>query len=302
MGNTSGDIMAVSSMTGFASTDGIHDNASWLWEIRSVNGKGLDVRLRLPSGYEALEQLVRTACANALKRGNIQISLSIKEQHSAELVVNQAALDQVMSIASKLSENADIEKASVDGILNVRGVLEERQIERSQASKDELIAGMDASFADCLKALVTARQSEGANLTGVLLGQMQQVASNVEAIIADPSRSQEAIRTRLKDQVRNLLEANSDFDEDRLHMEAAILATKADLQEELDRLAAHVDAAKKLIDEGGAVGRRLDFLAQEFNRECNTVCSKSNAGAVTAKGLDLKVVIDQFREQIQNVE
>lgn len=294
--------MAVSSMTGFASTDGMYDNAAWLCEIRSVNGKGLDVRLRLPNGYEALEPQVRAACADVLKRGNVQISISLKEQHSAELVVNQAALDQVMSIASKLSENTNIEKASVDGILNVRGVLEERQIERSQEAKDKLTAEMGAGFSNCLKALVTARQSEGASLTDVLLGQMEQVASKVEAIIADPSRSQEAIRTRLKDQVRNLMEANSDFDEDRLHMEAAILATKADLQEELDRLVVHIKAAKGLIDEGGAVGRRLDFLSQEFNRECNTVCSKSNTGAVTAMGLDLKVIIDQFREQIQNVE
>lgn len=294
--------MAVSSMTGFASADGMSDNAAWLWEIRSVNGKGLDIRLRLPSGYEALETKVRAACAETLKRGNVQISLSLKEQHSAELVVNQAALDQVMNIASKLSENSNIEKASVDGILNVRGVLEERQIERSQEAKDALTADMETSFTQCLKALATARQSEGASLTSVLLGQMRQVALKVNAIIADPSRSQEAIRTRLKEQVRNLLETSSDFDEDRLHMEAAILATKADLQEELDRLVAHVDAAKNLIDEGGAVGRRLDFLAQEFNRECNTVCSKSNTGAVTAMGLDLKVIIDQFREQIQNVE
>lgn len=294
--------MAVNSMTGFASADGIYNNASWLWEIRSVNGKGLDVRIRLPSGYEALEPQVRTACAKALKRGNIQISLSVKEQHSAELVVNQAALDQVVEIATKLSENTDIKKASVDGILNIRGVLEERQVERSPQDNEVLIAQLDASFSQCLKALVTARQSEGASLSAVLLGQMAQVASKVDAIIADPSRTQDAIRTRLKDQVRYLLEANSDFDEERLHMEAAILATKADLQEELDRLAAHVDAAKALIEEGGAVGRRLDFLAQEFNRECNTVCSKSNAGAVTSLGLDLKVIIDQFREQIQNVE
>ena len=294
--------MAVSSMTGFASADGIHDNASWLWEIRSVNGKGLDVRLRLPSGFEALEPQVRAASAKALKRGNIQISLNVKEQHSAELVVNQAALEQVMNIASQLSENTNIEKASVDGILNVRGVLEERQVERSQSDKDKLIAEMSVSFLECLDALVVARQSEGANLTSVLLDQMEQVALKVGAIVADPSRTQDAIRIRLKEQVRNLLEVNSDFDEDRLHTEAAILATKADLQEELDRLVTHIKAAKSLIKEGGAVGRRLDFLAQEFNRECNTVCSKSNAGAVTTIGLDLKVIIDQFREQIQNVE
>jgi uncharacterized protein (TIGR00255 family) len=294
--------MAVSSMTGFASADGIYDNASWLWEIRSVNGKGLDVRLRLPSGFEALEPQVRAASAKALKRGNIQISLNVKEQHSAELVVNQAALEQVMNIASQLSENTNIEKASVDGILNVRGVLEERQVERSQSDKDKLIAEMSVSFLECLDALVVARQSEGANLTSVLLDQMEQVALKVGAIVADPSRTQDAIRIRLKEQVRNLLEVNSDFDEDRLHTEAAILATKADLQEELDRLVTHIKAAKSLIKEGGAVGRRLDFLAQEFNRECNTVCSKSNAGAVTTIGLDLKVIIDQFREQIQNVE
>lgn len=294
--------MAVCSMTGYASSDGICGNVAWMWELRAVNGKGLDIRMRIPSGYEGLEQKLRAQCGDVLTRGNLQISLTAKEQSAAtELVVNQSALDSVLKIAKGL-EDQGYEKPSTDGLLSIRGVLEERHIERSDEEKSELLAAIENGFAEALDALVKARETEGQALADVLRGQVSQIADGVEKVIADPSRSQAAIKERLQQQVQNLIESNSNFDEERLYVEAAILATKADLQEEIDRLLAHIKSAYALLDDGGPIGRRLDFLAQEFNRECNTICSKSNAAPVTAIGLELKVLVDQFREQIQNVE
>ncbi len=294
--------MAVCSMTGYASSDGICGNVAWMWELRAVNGKGLDIRMRIPSGYEGLEQKLRTQCGEVLTRGNLQISLTAKEQSAAtELVVNQSALDSVLKIAKGLEEQG-YEKPSTDGLLSIRGVLEERHIERSDEEKSELLAAVENGFAEALDALVKARETEGQALADVLRGQVSQIADGVEKVIADPSRTQSAIKERLQQQVQNLIESNSNFDEERLYVEAAILATKADLQEEIDRLLAHIKSAYALLDDGGPIGRRLDFLAQEFNRECNTICSKSNAAPVTAIGLELKVLVDQFREQIQNVE
>ncbi|MEP3197140.1 MAG: YicC/YloC family endoribonuclease [Lentilitoribacter sp.] len=294
--------MAVCSMTGYASSDGVCSNVAWMWELRAVNGKGLDVRMRIPSGFEGLEQKMRGKCAEVLTRGNLQISLTAKEQGAAtELVVNQSALDSVLKISKDL-EDQGFDKPSTDGILSIRGVLEERHVERSEAEQAELLAAIEQGFETALNGLVTARKAEGKALADVLLGQVSQISQLVQKVIADPSRSQEAIKERLQNQVKNLIDSNSSFDEERLYVEAAILATKADLQEEIDRLLAHIVSANSLIDEGGPIGRRLDFLAQEFNRECNTICSKSNAANVTAIGLELKVLVDQFREQIQNVE
>lgn len=294
--------MAVCSMTGYASSDGICGNVAWMWELRAVNGKGLDIRMRIPSGYEGLEQKLRAQCGEVLTRGNLQISLTAKEQSAAtELVVNQSALDSVLKIAKGLEEQG-YEKPSTDGLLSIRGVLEERHIERSDEEKSELLAAIENGFTEALDALVKARETEGQALANVLRGQVSQIADGVEKVIADPSRSQGAIKERLQQQVQNLIESNSNFDEERLYVEAAILATKADLQEEIDRLLAHIKSAYTLLDDSGPIGRRLDFLAQEFNRECNTICSKSNAAPVTAIGLELKVLVDQFREQIQNVE
>lgn len=295
--------MAVCSMTGYASSDGVCHDVAWLWELRAVNGKGLDVRMRIPSGFEGLEQKLRRECSAVLTRGNLQFSLTAKEQGaSTELVVNQSALDSVLKISEDLHQRSGIKKPSVDGLLNIRGVLEERHVERSKEQQEQLAEAVEIGFSDALVALNTARQTEGAMLANVLRGQISHIDELVQKVIADPSRTQSAIKDRLKQQVQNLLDANSNFDEDRLHAEAAILATKADLQEEIDRLLAHIEAANTLLNEGGPIGRRLDFLAQEFNRECNTICSKSNASNVTAIGLELKVLIDQFREQIQNVE
>ena len=294
--------MTVCSMTGYASSDGVCSNVAWMWELRAVNGKGLDVRMRIPSGFEGLEQKMRAKCTDVLTRGNLQISLTVKEQGaSTELVVNQSALDSVIKISKDLEEKG-FDRPSTDGILAIRGVLEERHVERSEDEQSELLAAIEQGFIEALNGLITARKAEGKALADVLLGQVSQISQLVQRVIADPSRSQEAIKERLQNQVKNLIDSNSNFDEERLYVEAAILATKADLQEEIDRLLAHIVSANSLIHEGDPIGRRLDFLAQEFNRECNTICSKSNAANVTAIGLELKVLVDQFREQIQNVE
>ncbi|TDH38887.1 YicC family protein [Pseudohoeflea suaedae] len=295
--------MSVQSMTGFARSETRWNGARFVWEIRSVNGKGLDVRMRLPQGFEALEVAARKAVSDAFARGNMQVTLQAGEGAQAiEAVVNEEALEAVIGLVEKLGDRIDARKPTLDGILNIRGILElrEPELEAGQrADRDKAILnGLD----EAIKALVAMREREGAEMVRVLSGQVDRIAELADAVENSPARSQEAIRARLAEQVANLLDAHQSLDMDRIHMEAAILATKADLREEIDRLKAHVGAVRELLAEGGPVGRRLDFLAQEFNRETNTICSKSNAAQVTAIGLDLKVLIDQFREQIQNLE
>jgi len=295
--------MAIQSMTGFARHEGEAPGCRFVWELRSVNGKGLDLRLRLPQGYEALEQPVRKAAALALTRGNLQVSLSVSATGAAvEAVVNEAALEAVIDLVNRLGDRIDARKPALDGILAIKGVLEFRDPELSdetRAARDQAIL---AGFQTALEALKAMRQSEGAALATVLGEQVDQIEALTLAVEADPSRSPEAIRARLAEQLASLMDAGAGLDRDRLHMEAALLATKADLREEIDRLKAHVAATRALLSGDGGAGRRLDFLAQEFNRETNTICSKSNAAPVTAIGLDLKVLIDQFREQVQNLE
>lgn len=217
-------------------------------------------------------------------------------------MVNEAALEAVIALIDRLDERLDARKPALDGILNIRGVLEFRDPELSEEARERRDAEILAGFAAALGDLATMRLAEGAALKKILSEQIDRVEALTLAVEADPSRLPEAIRARLQEQVANLMNTGAGLDRDRLHMEAALLATKADLREEIDRLKAHVEAARALLSGEGAAGRRLDFLAQEFNRETNTICSKSNAASVTAIGLDLKVLIDQFREQVQNLE
>lgn len=295
--------MAIQSMTGFARHQGETANCRFVWELRSVNGKSLDLRLRLPQGFEALEQPVRKAAAAALTRGNLQVTLSVSATGAAvEAVINDAALEAVINLVNKLDARIDARKPALDGLLNIKGVLEFRDPQLSDADRAARDQTILAGFADALGNLKAMRRSEGAALAKVLGEQIDRIERLTLAVEADPSRSPEAVRARLAEQVANLIDAAAGLDRDRLHMEAALIATKADVREEIDRLKAHVDAARALVQGEAAAGRRLDFLAQEFNRETNTICSKSNAAAVTAIGLDLKVLIDQFREQVQNLE
>ncbi len=295
--------MALQSMTGFARREGTTGRWRWAWELRSVNGKGLDVRIRLPQGLERLENDVRRLIGERFSRGNMQASLSVSAaENRFETLLNQEALAAVLALRDQLGGIIDPTPLQLDTLLSIRGIIEFRETEDSE----DALAVRDAEIADgllvALSDLRSMREHEGAALGRVLNDHVSTIEGLTVTIEGDPSRSPREIAARLAAQVAMLMDTAGKFDQDRLHAEAALLATKADLREEIDRLKAHVVAARELLARGGPVGRKLDFLAQEFNRESNTICSKSNASAVTAAGIELKVVIDQFREQIQNLE
>ena len=295
--------MALQSMTGFGRSQGGFDETGWIWELRAVNGKALDVRFRLPAGMEAIEAQLREALSARILRGNVQVSLQMEEGGASVLpVLNEEALKAAEKIVARVSEKTGMPPAGMDALLAIRGVVEYREATADPAAADARHEALLKSFAGAVAALEKARLQEGAAIGGVLAGQIDEIERLTLAVAGDPSRSAENIRERLAAQLARLMEAASSLDEQRLHQEAALLATKADLQEEIDRLIAHIASARALLAEGGAVGRKLDFLCQEFNRECNTICSKSNAVAVTSFGLEMKVVIDRFREQVQNIQ
>ena len=294
--------MSLQSMTGFARLDGHTGRHQWAWELRSVNGKGLDVRLRLPPGFERLETEARRVLAGRFARGNIQAGLSLQTGESrVEAVVNQAALDAVMALKERLGDTVDPAPLKFDTLLSIRGIVDFKDV----ADDEQELAALDSDLIQALERAATAmaamREAEGAALAAVLLAQIGAIKKLTRIVETDPSRTPEQIRARLEAQLAALME-DKVLDRDRLHQEVAILATKADVREEIDRLKSHIAAARDLLRKGGPVGRKLDFLAQEFNRESNTICSKSNSAAVTAAGIELKVVIDQFREQVQNLE
>ncbi|SDB44296.1 YicC/YloC family endoribonuclease [Bauldia litoralis] len=294
--------MALNSMTGFARADG-GDAMRWTWELRSVNGKGLDVRIRLPSGFERIERDARDRCTTKLGRGNVQVSLSTTTVAGAQtLTINEDVLARVIDAMARIGQKIEAQPPTLDGILALRGVVEVEDIAADETARDaldvEILAGLDAALVD----LAAMRGREGAAIGALLSARLDELASLTAAAEASPARQPEAIRARLAEQVATLLDAAPALDPDRLHQEAVLLATKADIREELDRLHAHIAATRDLLAEGGPIGRRLDFLAQEFNREVNTLCAKSNDRALTAIGLDMKAVVDQLREQIQNLE
>lgn len=295
--------MALQSMTGFARREGTSGRYRWAWELRSVNGKGLDLRLRLPPGLDRLEIDVRKLVSLQFSRGNIQANLSISaDENRFEAVVNQGALATVLALRDQLADIIDPAPLKLDTLMAIRGIIEFRETPEGDdavVSRDaDIMAGLEAAIID----LRSMREQEGEALARVLLDQVATIEALTDTIERDPSRSPAEIASRLAAQVALLMDAASGFDRDRLHAEAALIATRADLREEIDRLEAHASAARELMRKGGPIGRKLDFLAQEFNRESNTVCSKSNAAAVTNAGIELKVVIDQFREQVQNLE
>ncbi len=296
--------MVLSSMTGFARVEGTGRSCRWTWELRSVNGKGLDIRLRLPAGLEDLEAPIREAASKRLKRGNITIGLSLqRDQGEAVLRINETALEAVLAAIQILHRRLpDAAPPSLDGILTHKGVLELKETEDDEEARAQLRDGLMTSFNAALQGLTAMRQAEGSAIRDILMAQLQSIDNLTRQAEDHPARTVEAIRDRLRKQVEMLMDAGATLDPQRLHQEAALLATRADIREELDRLYAHVAATRELIGNGGSVGRRLDFLAQEFNRETNTLCSKSNDTTLTAIGLDMKAIVDQMREQIQNLE
>ena len=295
--------MSIKSMTGFARSDGRHDEASWHWEIRSVNGRGLDVRLRLPPGLEALEQPVREAISARFARGNISANLTLKRSSAdVELRLDEDNLQQVLQAADRISQITGGGRPSVESLLAIRGVLEvvekTEDEEQTLALRTAVLSSLDVAIGD----LDDARRREGEKLETLVTQQLVDLQGLIDEATHAPSRRPEAIQKRLEEQVERVLGATKAIEPDRLHQEAALLATKADVVEEIDRLNAHVVAGKELLSAGTPVGRKLDFLTQEFNREANTLCSKSHHIDITRCGLAMKALIDQMREQVQNIE
>ena len=305
MGRELGGLRSVTlkSMTGFARGDGMHGDTSWNWEARSVNGRTLDLRFRLPTGFEALEIRTRGLAQEKLARGNCTINLWVKrETGRAEIRLNETALRQAEAVAERARDLTGLKHARLDTLLGMRGVVETAEAEESEEALAALHLAMIASLAGTLDELVRARSGEGERLQAVVEKQLKTIARLIEIAAAAAAQQPAAIAARLAEMVARLSEASATLDPERLHQEALLLAARADIQEELDRLRAHVAAANELIASGQPVGRKFDFLAQEFNREANTICSKAADIETTRTGLELKTVIDQLREQVQNIE
>jgi guanylate kinase len=276
-------------MTGFARAEGHAESFSWVWEIKSVNSKSLDLRFRLGPGFEALEVPLRAMLSDALQRGSIALSLTAARAATAgALRVNREALAQVTALAAELVDRHGAAPPRADGLLALRGVLESGEMDEPDTVRDARQAALLGSARDCVTRLVAARREEGARLKSVLEARFGEIDALVVQADATAAAQPEALKARLRAQLTALLDATPTLSEERLAQEAALLAAKADLREELDRLKAHVTAARELMDAGGAVGRRFDFLCQELNREANTLCSKSSDLALTRIGLGLK--------------
>lgn len=295
--------MALQSMTGFARSEGTSGRYRWTWELRSVNGKGLDIRLRLPPGLEQLEIDCRKLISAVFTRGNMQVGLAVSVlEEKVEAIVNEDALAAILALKEKLGSRIDPAPLKFDTLLLTRGVVDLKEPEEEESQVEQRNSDLLNGLSEAVNAMREMREKEGDALRDILLTHVASIEVLTLKVENDPSRSAEEIAQRLRRQVETLLSEASSLDRDRLHAEAALLAAKSDLREEIDRLKAHVSAARDLLEKGGPVGRKLDFLAQEFNRETNTICSKSNAIAVTNAGLELKVIIDQLREQVQNLE
>ncbi len=295
--------MTLSSMTGFARKNGELNGDTWTWEIKSVNGRGVDIRARLASGYDSIEAKIRTIIAEQVSRGQINVNLQLTTATRVQSVqINQQALDIVIGAAGELQRDHIAIAPSADGLLALRGILELKDVAEDETTRQTRETAILGNLTEVVNDFVSDRQAEGEKLAAIMMTQMQEVERLIGEAGELASIQPEAIRTRLEQKITNLIGERTDLPQERLVQEAAMLAVKADIREELDRLEAHVMAAKELLAAGGPIGRRLDFLAQEFNREANTLCSKSSDAKLTQIGLSLKTVIDQFREQVQNIE
>jgi len=294
------------SMTAFATQQGESDGVTWAWDLRSVNGRGLDIKLRLPDGFSQIEGMVRKRLSAVLTRGNVTIGLRVHRATSetdnaveldiAKLDVILEALDQVQERA--FEKGVTLAQPTAADVLNQRGVL----VPKQNNSHEDLIDPVIADFETALAALIDMRRSEGSNLAALLADQVDQIETlTAQAVTAAQNRS-DHVKSQMDVALARVMEHAGSADPDRVAQELALIAVKSDITEEIDRLGVHVSAARDLLNKGGAIGRKFDFLTQEFNREANTLCSKAQASALTQIGLALKAVIDQMREQVQNVE
>jgi len=290
-------------MTGFARSHGTSGPYAFEWELKSVNAKGFDFRMRLPPGWDDVETAARKRATELLSRGTVYANLTVKRTGAASIVrINEDVLASILKVAAEISARTDAVAPSVDGLLGIKGVIEVVEPESDEAEMQAARAAVSASFEQALQSLIDMRKREGVALGQILGQRMDEMVRLAKQAEEAPGRKPEAIRARISEQIAALLETSDRFDADRLSQEAVMIAAKADIREELDRIAAHIAQTRELLGKGGAVGRRLDFLAQEFNREVNTTCSKSNDIELTNTGLEMKTVVEQFREQVQNLE
>ena len=290
-------------MTGFGRSSGALAGVQWTWEIRSVNGRGLELRLKLAPGHELLEPQVRDLAQKRLVRGNVNITLAVRRDASpGTLRLNEPLLKQAIAAVERAEEFYKGPAVPISAILAIRGVLDVAETDEDDVGAAARNAAIMIDAGIAIDALNVARADEGRRLGVILFDNIEKITAIVDALDKLPQRKPEAIRSRLDEQIARLFQSTSRFDETRLHQEAMLLATKFDIEEELGRLRSHTTAASALLKEGQAVGRKYDFLSQEFNREANTICSKSNDVEITRLGLELKALIDQMREQVQNIE
>ncbi|TXH33484.1 MAG: YicC family protein [Rhodospirillaceae bacterium] len=295
--------MAIASMTGFARMDGAIEDFSWTWELKSVNGRNLDIRCRLPASFESLEPVIRSTATDLLKRGNVNVSLSVDDHaRTGSFRVNEAALSQIEALMRDLGPRLNAAPPRLDGLLALRGVLEIEDATPAPEVAGQRLQALQQSLVAALQQLHEMRRAEGQRLSDLILGHLDEIERLRGAAAEIAATQPELLRKRLTEQLSTLLANQVPLSEERLAQEVLLLVAKADIREELDRLAAHVAAARTLITSGGPVGRKLDFLCQEFNREANTLCSKASELALTNIGIDLKAAIEQLREQIQNIE
>ena len=293
----------VRSMTGFANTEGSYEPYEWSWELRSVNSRTLDIRCRLGGGFERIEPEVRRLVTEKIKRGSISLSLKLSQAISQpNFHINKVMLDQVITVWEEYKSSSNISPPSFDGLLSLRGMIEhqsEEEVDKNIAARDKIIL---QTLDRALDNLIEMRNNEGNNIKLILCNQLNQMEELVTLADKIAETRPKQLKSRFKEQLNNLLDGSSPISEDRLAQEIAILAVKSDIKEELDRLVGHLGAAKEQAEKKEPMGRKLDFLSQELNREVNTLCSKSNDYKLTEIGLSLKMLVDQFREQVQNVE
>ena len=290
-------------MTGFARRQGAVDDFLWSWELKCVNGRNLEVRCRFPTGLDLMDGFVRTACTERLKRGNLSITLTADDKGSTPTFkVNEAALNELTRLLEGLKGKVDAAPPRLDGLLGLKGVLEIEERTLAPEVLERRVQAMQADFIACLKDFERARLDEGNKLDAITRQHLSEIERLSKVAGASAATQPAALRARLATQIAELLPPNVMLPDDRLAQEVALLAAKADVREELDRLNAHVAAVRALLDQGGAIGRKLDFLCQEFNREANTLCSKADDLALTNIGIELKAAIEQLREQAQNIE
>ncbi len=292
----------IASMTGFARTEGTANGIAWAWEIRSVNGRSLDLRFRLPNGWDSQEPGWRDLAGKALKRGNATANLTIKRSSETRLELDPVALEQVLAIVTDLHRRIPgSPPPSAEALLSLPGVLRQAQADQQE---DRTLAGADvqAGFEAALTGLAESRQAEGGRLAAVLFGLLDEITALRDLAAAQAADQPAAQRARMLDNLKTLLREMPNLPEERIAQEVAMLASRSDVREELDRLTSHIAAARDLLAEAVNIGRKLDFLTQEFNREVNTLCSKSASVPLTATGLKLKAAVEQVREQVQNIE